>query len=225
MADQKRWFKVWCSIALDPSFLAMPPDVVGRWVLLGAWVAQHGNGGVLVAPVEAVRHVLRLRDDDVTLTLQMMPHVNTEFRDGEITVTFLNWNKYQSDSTHAERQKRFRDRSRDGDKKRREEKRRDTPKAPVDVTLTLPLNVDGFDAFWALYPRRVAKQAAVSAWAKLHPAEDLRVRIMNALAVQVQRDYSKREPEKIPHAATWLNGRRWEDEVAEGLKGYDYPTL
>lgn len=78
---------------------------------------------------------------------------------------------------------------------------------------------DGFEAFWDLYPRHVAKQAAVKAWKKLSPVKDLRVKILEALAVHVREDYAKREEDKIPHAATWLNGRRWEDELPAKSSG------
>jgi len=64
-----------------------------------------------------------------------------------------------------------------------------------------------FEAFYSAYPRHVAKQAAVKAW----PGDDLATKIMAALEWQAP-EFSKREPDKIPHPATWLNGKRWEDE-------------
>lgn len=78
----------------------------------------------------------------------------------------------------------------------------------------------GFGDFWAAYPRKVAKGDAERAWAKLAPAADLRARILTA--VETQRGceaWAKDGGAFIPYPATWLNARRWEDEV--GVSGVD----
>lgn len=68
-----------------------------------------------------------------------------------------------------------------------------------------------FSAFWKFYPRGENKQRAVRAWDKLKPDDALIAVMGRALARQ------KASPDwqrgiGIPHASTWLNGRRWEDE-------------
>ena len=67
-----------------------------------------------------------------------------------------------------------------------------------------------FDLFWKLYPRKVAKLAASKAWAKLTPAE-----CEKALAVLADHiaSWSDRDMDKVPHAATWINGKRFDDEL------------
>lgn len=70
----------------------------------------------------------------------------------------------------------------------------------------------GFVEFWAAYPRHVERKRAVSAWRNL-PARD-RVAAMTALGGHVAAwDRDRRPPDKIPHPTSWLNGRRWEDEL------------
>lgn len=72
----------------------------------------------------------------------------------------------------------------------------------------------GFDEFWAAYPRHVAKQDAAKAFAKLRADDALLRRILAALEVAKQsRDWLKDGGQFVPHAATWLNGRRWDDEI------------
>lgn len=72
-----------------------------------------------------------------------------------------------------------------------------------------------FDRFWAAYPRKTAKKDAVKAWGKIGADEKLLAVILAAIEKQkAGRQWS--DPEYIPHPATWLNGRRWEDEVAPG---------
>lgn len=69
-----------------------------------------------------------------------------------------------------------------------------------------------FDAFWTLFPNKKAKQDAAKAWAKLKPDTDLQDKITQAIAAQsASDDWRKDNGKFIPHPATWLNGRRWED--------------
>jgi hypothetical protein len=73
--------------------------------------------------------------------------------------------------------------------------------------------VGGFDRFWLAYPKKLAKQAAAKAWRTLAPDVTLELRILGAVDHQRTWDAWTREGGKfIPHPATWLNGRRWEDE-------------
>ncbi len=75
----------------------------------------------------------------------------------------------------------------------------------------------GFEAFWTLYPRKTAKQAAAKAWKKLQAEEVLQVRIKAAVASHALSDqWTKDGGQFIPHAATWLNQKRWEDELKAG---------
>ena len=72
-----------------------------------------------------------------------------------------------------------------------------------------------FDDFWALYPRHVAKLAARKAWARTRPADH--VAILEAL-VSWRPVWRDKDPEYLPHAATWINGERWEDELPQGFR-------
>lgn len=74
--------------------------------------------------------------------------------------------------------------------------------------------VKGFDEFWKLYPRKVGKDKALKAWQRLQMTEALYDLIVSALAKHVVTPgWTKDNGQFIPHAATWLNGKRWEDEV------------
>lgn len=70
--------------------------------------------------------------------------------------------------------------------------------------------MNGFDAFWTAYPRRVGKKPAERAWAKLQPDEALVQRML--AAIDAQRP-GWTELRFVPHPATWLNQERWTDEV------------
>lgn len=69
-----------------------------------------------------------------------------------------------------------------------------------------------FDAFWAAYPKKKAKEDAKRAFAKINDADKLN--IISALNKQkASYDWTKDGGRFVPYPATWLNGRRWEDET------------
>lgn len=77
------------------------------------------------------------------------------------------------------------------------------------LTNSKPTTPDGFVEFWSAYPKKVGKGAAESAWKKLKPPAD---KCMSALANQKSSaDWKKENGQYIPHPATWINQRRWED--------------
>jgi hypothetical protein len=73
--------------------------------------------------------------------------------------------------------------------------------------------VDGFADFWVQYPKKVAKPAAAKAWSKVKPTGQTLTELMAGLVRQkASPEWNKDGGQFIPHAATWINGRRWEDE-------------
>ena len=80
---------------------------------------------------------------------------------------------------------------------------------------------EAFETFWTVYPvlGRKGKRAALNAWQKLPPAE--REKIIPALKAQVAADhFAGRDGRQfVPHATTWINQGRWEDEVDHGSAG------
>jgi hypothetical protein len=87
-----------------------------------------------------------------------------------------------------------------------------------------------FLSFWKPYPNKVAKKKAYEAWQKLEKKEDMEAllpTLLDAIEKQKQaKEIKKANGEFVsewPHGATWLNGRRWEDEV-EIKKRWDHAT-
>ena len=70
-----------------------------------------------------------------------------------------------------------------------------------------------FDEFWKAYPKKKAKEAARKAWIKLKPNETLGKEIIQAVIESAKtKDWLKENGKYIPYPATYLNGKRWEDE-------------
>ena len=76
---------------------------------------------------------------------------------------------------------------------------------------------DLFNQFWTAYPKHIAKQSAVKAFEKLKPDEKLLEAMLKAIARQKEsKQWEKDGGAFIPYPATWLNQRRWEDELPQG---------
>ncbi|MBO7251324.1 MAG: hypothetical protein J6V25_01735 [Oscillospiraceae bacterium] len=71
---------------------------------------------------------------------------------------------------------------------------------------------DSFEKFWSMYPRKEGKQKARSAFQKIEVPLEV---ILTALEQHKKSaQWTKNNGEFIPHASTWLNGKRWEDQMA-----------
>lgn len=79
-----------------------------------------------------------------------------------------------------------------------------------------PKGDERFAAFWAAYPRKAGKATAEKAWGKLKATDELLNTILAAIEKQRACDqWTKDGGQYIPHPSTWLNQRRWEDEVSQ----------
>lgn len=74
-----------------------------------------------------------------------------------------------------------------------------------------------FEKFWNEYPRKVAKTEAEKAFAKISPDQPLFDEILAGL-LRANRSaaWLKDGGQFVPHAATWLNGKRWTDQPDAG---------
>jgi hypothetical protein len=77
---------------------------------------------------------------------------------------------------------------------------------------------EDFETFWKSYPRRVGKGAAWKTWqaakkSKTLPAVEILIAAVTAAAKTEQ--WTSGGGKYIPHPATWLTQRRWEDEAPE----------
>lgn len=70
-----------------------------------------------------------------------------------------------------------------------------------------------FDRFWAAYPRKASKGRAERAFATINPDEQLVGRMCAAIERAKTSDQWRKDGGKfVPHPATWLGAKGWEDE-------------
>lgn len=100
---------------------------------------------------------------------------------------------------------------------RREEERREEERQNLAQPKTVSQAHDlGFEQFWQAYPKRKSKQAALKAWRKLKPSQELQRKILSAIASQKESEgWKKERGQYIPYPATWLNAGGWDDEMQE----------
>ena len=71
-----------------------------------------------------------------------------------------------------------------------------------------------FETFWKEYPNKTAKSKAFTSWKKYKCDNGIFASIMDSLKAQKKSDQWLKDNGKfIPMGSTWVNGKRWEDEL------------
>lgn len=146
-----------------------------------------------------------------------------------VIVSIRNYNRYQNPAsyendnegaTNATMKRQRRDTNsntivKEGTKEEGKKKEEHTPPAsPSDTE---------FDEFYKAYPRKVGKGAAIKAWGKIMDRPPVNI-LLSALTWQRKTlQWTRDDGQYIPHPATWLNRRQWEDEPCEPES--DLPSL
>lgn len=74
-----------------------------------------------------------------------------------------------------------------------------------------------FTSFWKTYPKKTGKGAANKSWKKLKPSKAMTEKIVASVVEHSKtKQWQKENGQFIPNPATFLNQRRWEDEINEG---------
>ena len=84
-------------------------------------------------------------------------------------------------------------------------------KAKRKRTRSDPVAPQAFERFYQAFPKHVGRHDALKAWLKLKPDDGL-IAVIMAMVERYAAEVRDTTPKFILHPATWLNGRRWEDE-------------
>ena len=69
-----------------------------------------------------------------------------------------------------------------------------------------------FEQFWAIYPRHEVKMTARRAFERINPNDKTLYEMLQWI-MQAKYSAQWQDTRFIPHPATWLNQRRWEDDI------------
>lgn len=143
---------------------------------------------------------------------------------------FLTHSRLQKE---AEKQRVWREKSAKGgkasSKKRIENKRKNKGGSrvvqPKGNTLSLSLSLDSsqlskdnicaFEEFWKEYPRKINKKKSETAYKAALKGINHEQLINHTRKFAEAHKIAGTEKQFIPHATTWLNGKRWEDDLSD----------
>ena len=75
-------------------------------------------------------------------------------------------------------------------------------------------NGEHFERFWGEYPRKVARKKCLGIWRSLKLTTEQAERVIEAVRCYKRTDQWQKDAGRfIPHPGTFLNQRRWEDEI------------
>ena len=203
------WFRMYAEFATDPKVQMLPEVMQRRLTML--FCMRCSNDLVTLHETE-IAFQLRISDDELKVTKTLF--VSRGFIDAAWNIR--NWGKRQfvSDSSSMRvakhREKKKRDSNVDVTLQKRQSNGLEQNRTEQNISVLL------FEKFWDAYPRKTAKQNARKAFEKLKlTADDPRLNAMRfGLAKAMKsREWLQDAGQFIPHAATWLNGERWNDEL------------
>lgn len=212
MPDKRAYFKLDVGYLTNPKVAELTidkPRVVLLHIASIAYAAQHLTDGVF--PVRLLLRINGATQDDAKLLYGAGLWIDLGNGNAEIH-DFLEHQRSAAEVKNAE------------DKaKRAANARWNAPSMPealqVASETSMPREKErettttgDFDTFWDQYPRKIAKGNAAKAYAKALKTTDAQT-ILNGLANYLPA-WAQTEDKFIPHAATWLNGERWADQVA-----------
>lgn len=230
------WFKFYGGEYLsDPKMLMLTACERSCWMTLLSFASVAEDGGrvkYLSEPQLMTAANVSPMHEEWDLTVGVLKKFEElgmiEQSNGIITVK--NWGKRQeSYLTNAQRQARFRDKRKSNaeitdvllqSNARIEENRieenntfvisKESQKQP------LRSNLDGFESWWNVFPRKANKTGASAEWRKLTAEERAEA---NKGAERVKK--FSHDPKFVPMPDKWLANKRWEDE----LPAYEKPRI
>ena len=233
---RRTWIKIYCDKWLRGTLREDTLETRGAWVDLLAMAGDSAfseDGVIQVSPGvgltdEQIASILRV---GISVWLTAKERLLNTARigiDGHNVIKIVNWHNYQSE---YDRQKPSRE---------REKLKIPNPESSDDdtcrqLTASDRLNPNPnpnpkhvhFEEFWKEYPRKEARVKAEQAFKSLNPSEKLLEIILDDISSRKQSEAWQKDGGKyIPLPATYLRGKRWEDETKkEAPNGKDrrYP--
>lgn len=230
----------------DPKYLGWTAAEYALWTLAGSWSADRLTDGLVPAAA------LALFPSDVREAAAALVERGVWRRARGGGFQYVEWPRECSRSVVEGRREQYRA-SKRGQREIGEPARRKassprgldvdstgTPRGsnvestpsnhPVNQSTTESLrdSLDGFDDFWAAYPKKVAKPDARKAWTKAAKGTDWALIVAGAKRYAGER--RGQDPKYTAYPATWLNRESWNDEpqprlaVVGGHEPYRNPT-
>ena len=225
MKDDRLYAKFTLDFPDHPKILCLSPEAKWALVDLTIYSRRHMTDGFIAKAVALAKHGL-----DVCLELATNDAVNPSLIEVETGYQIHDFALHQSTKAEIEALavKRRRAGQRGGQARAKQvlkqsgskinpetetetetETEEQKQKTSSPAAPSMPKYPAPFEAFWAVYPRKTGKGQALTAWEKAR--RKIGDQPLIAAAGIFASDPNLPETEFIPHAATWLNGCRWDD--------------
>lgn len=208
------------SIRTSKSVNAMTDFQFRLWIYLITYVDDYGRGSADPELLKGFVFPRRKGVTDSTIEKALLDLANSGSIllydvDGESYFCFPNWADHQRIQT---KRSKFPAPS-DGDLRNSTVSHGESPPESNPIRIQNPnpnpnlheRAESDFDIFWNAYPRKVGKQKAFEAFRKV--TVSLKTLLVAIEAQKKSAQWSKDNGQFIPHPATWLNGKRWEDQL------------
>jgi hypothetical protein len=191
-------------------------DVLAVWVTLLEDAGNASHWGYVTRDARYIATLLDLGEQEVQAMLDGMIEEEMIEPNGKAAKSnrlhIVNWEKYQfvsdTDPTSSLRQKRYREKRSSNALLTRTDTDSDTERKKDSRSSANGLD-ERFDKFWSAYPRKAGKKAAHKAFDKA-----LKETSVETILAALERQKPQwRDPQFIPHPATWLNRGQWADEL------------
>lgn len=207
IASDPHSLSVWVHLMLLANFAPSKKLVNGRMmeIAAGQMITSRKTISERTGVQESkVERILKMLESEQQIKQQGM----SKFR----LISIVNWETYQGDEQQSEQQMNSRRTASEQQMNTLEEGK--NPKEKIKS----PLADEAFDLFWKLYPNKTAKEKARKSWEKI--GAELHPEIMAALGKQAaSHAWTKDDGQFVPHPTTWLNGKRWQDEIKGAPSG------
>ncbi|MGN1370621.1 MAG: phage replisome organizer N-terminal domain-containing protein [Aristaeellaceae bacterium] len=231
MATEVKWIKISTGLFDDDKIklIRSMPDgesMIVIWLQLLILAGKVNQDGMLVVTNTEIPYTNEMLSTHFGMNLNtVIMAISTFTRFGMIEIIddiyhVTNWSKYQTKDDVDESVDNSREKERLRKKAQRERKKAlpqgdGAPPLPPAQPKETPLQ-RRFERFWEAYPRKVGKGAAEKSFSKIKPSEELTDIMIKAVeAAKRSPQWMKDGGQFIPHPATWLNQKRWEDEIPQ----------
>ncbi len=209
----------------DPKLSMCQPATRGIWADAIAVMHEDGRSGVIAGTIEQLTRLLRCDGPSLMASVHDLKTTGTAIvLIREDRITLIN-RRMQREAKQRECNRRRQRRYRDGPDVTESSPQCRNPSvcnSLFDSNSDCNSENEGepvgkekseemFSLFWEAYPRKEAKQNAWKVFMKVRPDARL-VSTMIAWLKLACESEQWQDKSKIPHPATWLNQRRWEDD-------------
>ena len=203
------------------TLLCMANHKPGTWIWKGE--QKSVNAGQFITSVQSIidkckcKNITRQKVRTALKNFEKYGFLTTETDNQSTLITIVNWQYYQEKKAENNQQinQQLTNEQPTANQQLTTNKNKEYKNVKNDKNNIYAQNSDElFSQFWEAYPKKRGKSNAYRSWGKLKISNELFNLIMQKLELfKKSDDWLKDNGQYIPYPATFLNGRRWEDEI------------